>query len=250
MGDRSLLTVEQVSHRFGVDEVLAAVSFELDVGRTLALVGPSGCGKTTLLRLAGGLIEPSAGSVVNRAGRTAFMFQEPRLLPWKRVGDNIALGLRALDVGRAECARRTAAAAEQVGLDPAQLTRFPDALSGGMRQRVALARALVTRPDLLLLDEPFSALDVGLRRSLQRFLIDAGRDGVAQLLVTHDLREALRLGDALLVMASGPGRVVYASRPERPPAERDGVWIERRLDDLLTRSEVRQAFALDRMSPT
>ncbi|RFA28021.1 hypothetical protein CAI21_13670 [Alkalilimnicola ehrlichii] len=211
----------------------------------MALVGASGCGKTTLLRLAGGLAEPDTGTVSNTFARTAFMFQEPRLLPWYRAGENLTLGLKAAGIRRAERHHAALILAKRVGLEAAALAKYPHELSGGMRQRVALARALAIEPDLLLLDEPFSALDIGLRQELQNQLLAEIRDrGLAVLFVTHDLMEAVRLSHEVLVLAPEPGRIVHRRRLEASWSSRDNTWLYRHVQALLDEPAVAAAFAL------
>ncbi|QKK01474.1 MAG: ATP-binding cassette domain-containing protein [Pseudomonadota bacterium] len=239
------LRLEQIGHRFGPTAVVEDIDLCLHAGRCAALVGPSGCGKTTLLRIAAGLLEPESGRMTSRFERPACVFQEPRLLPWRRAEANIALGLEARGVGRHEAGRRARALGQRVGLNEDALTRYPHELSGGMRQRVALARALAIDPDLLLLDEPFSALDIGLRFDLQNLLLAELRErGTAALLVTHDLREALRLADELVVLTPEPGRVVMRMCPDRPRRQRDGDWLQRNLSGLLAEPAVAGAFGL------
>ncbi|MDF2628824.1 MAG: transporter related protein [Symbiobacteriaceae bacterium] len=203
-----MLKLTAISHDYGQGTVLADISLDLAPGRVLALTGPSGCGKSTLLHMAAGLVTPGAGHVSNTFRRTACVFQEPRLLPWRTARENIAFGLKALGVRGAERRSRSEALARRLGLEDA-LAKYPHQLSGGMRQRVALGRALAVEPDLLLLDEPFGALDAGRRAELQEMLLSLLRErGLAALLVTHDLAEAERLGDELVVLSGAPGRVL------------------------------------------
>jgi len=211
----------------------------------VALVGPSGCGKTTLLHLCAGLLHVREGSIDNGFSSQAFMFQQPRLLPWKTALDNIALGLAAVGMARAERERRAHELALRLGLSAVDLDRFPHQLSGGMQSRVSLARALVLEPQLLLLDEPFSALDVGLREELYRLLLAhlaARRMGV--LMITHDLMEAVRLSDEILVMAPRPGRVVGRFTLALAPGRRDEAWIHRNTARLMQQAVVRASFGL------
>ncbi|XVU21122.1 ABC transporter ATP-binding protein [Actinoplanes sp. CA-054009] len=188
--------------------VLAGVSLEVAAGEVVALLGPSGCGKSTLLRLAGGLDTPSAGTV--RVGdravngiesRCAVVFQEPRLLPWRTVEKNVAYGLPRGVTG--EKARREVAHwLEVVGLSAFARHR-PRQISGGMAQRVALARALARRPGVLLLDEPFAALDALTRLRMQDLLAEVQRTaGATVLLVTHDVDEALHLADRVVLLGT------------------------------------------------
>jgi NitT/TauT family transport system ATP-binding protein len=150
------------------------------------------------------------------------VFQEPRLLPWSDALDNAAFGLKALGVARAERRRRAAEILIRLGLEAADLSKRPAALSGGMRQRVAIARALAIEPGLILMDEPFGALDVGLRRNLQNLVRDeAGRTGLAALFVTHDIGEAVRLASRIIVLSSRPARIVadVANEPVASPPQ-------------------------------
>ncbi len=184
------------------------VSLEVPPGEFTCLIGASGCGKSTLLSLVAGLEQPTSGEVSAGGGRVAFMFQEPALFPWLTAAGNVELALRARGLGKAERRQRT----EEL-LETVHLTGFggkrPHQLSGGMRQRVALARALAQDADVLLMDEPFGALDAMTRDVLHDELdrICAGR-ALTVLFVTHNVREAVRLGDRVVVLSSRPGRVI------------------------------------------
>ena len=191
---------------------LDEVSLEVSPGELLVIIGGSGCGKSTLLRAAGGLDAPTRGrvqldgvTITAPHERIGIIFQEPRLLPWLRVADNVGFGLQ--DRPRPERQKRIAAAIERLGLaDKAGV--WPRELSGGQAQRVAIARALVTRPSVLLLDEPFSALDAFTRSELQDHLLDLWDEARPILvLVTHDIEEALVLASRIAVMRSPPGRI-------------------------------------------
>ena len=196
--------------------VLALDALSLDVapGEPVAVIGPSGCGKSTLRLLAAGLLMPSVGAVhvggsplAGPRRETALILQDFGLLPWKTVEANAGLGLQVRGVGREERRRRSAEALERVGL--ADFARaYPSELSGGMRQRLALARAVALDADLLLMDEPLSALDALKREDLQDVLLDLWRRRVhTQVLVTHSIEEAVFLGRRVLVMTPRPGRV-------------------------------------------
>ena len=208
---------------------LQGISFAAAPGEVVALVGASGCGKTTLLRLLAGLDQADAGTIAvngQAAGpgphrAVSAVFQEPRLMPWLSAGDNIGFGAPSLD--RAERASRSAALLQRVGLAGLG-DKLPKALSGGQQQRVAIARALVGRPGILLLDEPFSALDPFIRRSLHGLLLDLQRElRPTVVMVTHDVDEAVLLADRVIVMRPRPGRLaatvpVPLARPRDPDA--------------------------------
>lgn len=181
-----MLKLTDISHRYGDTPVLQQVDLTINPGERLALMGPSGCGKTTLLRIAMGLLTPTGGSVENTFRKTVVVFQEPRLLPWRTALENVNL---VLGDGKStlEQARR---ALEQVNLSDA-LHKYPRELSGGMQQRVSLARALAAEGDLLILDEPFKAMDEALR---DQVIALVARTDAAILLVTHEEEEAAALG--------------------------------------------------------
>lgn len=174
------------------------------------------------------------------------MFQDHRLLPWRRAIDNIAYGLKARGINRDsrhETARRLG---HRMGPDDEDLTKFPHELSGGMRQRVSLARALAIDPDLLLLDEPFTALDVGLRRDLQDLVISLiNEHGLSGVFVTHDLSEAVRLSDEIVVLAPDPGWIVYRQQTALPSTRRDETYVFRAVGELMQVPAVNAAFRID-----
>ncbi|AFR50090.1 MULTISPECIES: ABC transporter ATP-binding protein [Gordonia] len=194
--------VEHASLRYGDNVVLRDVSLRVGAREIVALIGRSGSGKSTLLRLLAGLSTTESGSV-RTAGHPAVSFQEPRLFPWRTVLQNVAFGLVREKVGKTEARERARRTLDEVGLSD-KTGAWPAQLSGGQAQRVSLARALVARPQLLLLDEPFGALDALTRRTMHELLIRLWRDnGFGALLVTHDVDEALRLADRVVVLAGG-----------------------------------------------
>jgi sulfonate transport system ATP-binding protein len=222
-----LLRLRGVSHAWpgATRPTLAGIDLELAAGEIVVVVGASGCGKTTLVRLLAGLERPRSGSIAldgePLAGphpRIGVVFQEPRLLPWLSVAGNVAFGLQALP--RAEREARVARALAEVQLDGFG-ARWPRELSGGQAQRVAIARALAPEPELVLMDEPFSALDPATRGALQDHVaaLWSHRRG-ALLLVTHDVDEAVRLADRIVVLAPHPGRVAAQLRIELPRPRR------------------------------
>lgn len=239
-----MLTLTAITHHYGSTPVLEQVSLRVKPGQVVVLTGPSGCGKTTLLHIAAGLVAPCAGVVENHFRQTAYIFQEPRLLPWRTTLDNIAFGLKARGMPKAERHHVAQALAEQLGLAEAH-AKYPHQLSGGMRQRVALGRALAIDADMLLMDEPFSALDVGLRRELQDLLLRLlAERGLAALFVSHDLAEAVRLGDELLVLSRAPGRIVHRWRQDCPPTGRDAGYVYATVAALVREPAVAASFGL------
>ena len=184
---RRMLELKNVCLSYGKLEVLKNISLRLAHGERVALMGPSGCGKTSLLRVSAGLQKPYSGSVINSAERTAIVFQEPRLLPWLSAEDNVKL---TIPTG-AKTSSHPVNWLEKLGIAEAAKKR-PDELSGGMQQRVALARALAYEADLLLLDEPFKALDACTKENIIKTI--SGSTDAAIILVTHDAGEAAALG--------------------------------------------------------
>jgi NitT/TauT family transport system ATP-binding protein len=211
----AVISLRQVDKRFDTGvQALSAVSLEVRAGEFVALLGPSGCGKSTVLRLVAGLEPASAGAVdapalrSDAASTTAFVFQEPTLMPWATVFDNVWLPLRLLGQGREPAAALVRQVLARVGLAEFERAR-PAQLSGGMKMRASIARALVTQPQVLLMDEPFAALDDITRQRLNADLLQWWQQqGMAALFVTHSVAEAVFLSQRVLVMAARPGRVV------------------------------------------
>jgi NitT/TauT family transport system ATP-binding protein len=218
----SALSLDQIGHAYFGRTVIDHVSLAIAPGEVVALVGPSGSGKSTLVQIAAGLIAPQRGSVTRSYRRHAVVFQEPRLLAWADAASNIGYALRRQGASSAERRRRIAEAAAQVDLAEADLDKFPSELSGGMKQRVAIARAIVARPDFIYFDEPFSALDVGLRRRMQAFTLSAlAGANAGALFVTHDISEAVRMAHRILVLASDGAGIAGERAPPDVPLHRD-----------------------------
>jgi NitT/TauT family transport system ATP-binding protein len=191
-------------------QALANVSLDVEAGEFLSVLGPSGCGKSTLLRLIAGLIQPSGGTIDSSVGRAelGFVFQEPTLMPWATALANVALPLKLQGVARGEREAQAAEALGNVGLKGFERT-WPRELSGGMKMRVSIARALVTEPRLLLMDEPFAALDEITRHRLNADLLELWqRSKVTVVFVTHSVFESVFLSQRIAVMAARPGRVL------------------------------------------
>ncbi len=239
-----MLVLDRIYYQYDRSSILDGISLSIAPGKILCLTGPSGCGKTTLLKIAAGLITPSAGVVNNGFAGTAYVFQEPRLLPWQTTQENIAFGLKARGVPQPKRDHISQLLAQQLGLEQA-LKHYPHQLSGGMQQRVALGRALAINPDLLLLDEPFNGLDVGRRREFQEILLQLLSEyNLAACIISHDLAEAVRLGDLILVMSPSPSRIVYQWQSQLSPAARDEAFIFREVTQLLAIPEVSRCFGL------
>jgi NitT/TauT family transport system ATP-binding protein len=240
------LSIENLYHKYGIVEVLNNINLDVRSGETVALVGQSGCGKSTLLHLIAGLLTCSEGRIRQPFERLACMFQSPRLLPWQSAQDNIAQGLKARGMGRQERHQAAQILASRLGLAQEDLLKYPHELSGGMQSRVSLARALIVEPELLLLDEPFSALDIGLKLELYQLLrqhVEHKRTTV--IMITHDLMEAVRLADRILMMAPEPGRILAQYPLEQPHEQRDDAWIYQTSAKLLQEPLVRFGFELD-----
>lgn len=206
--------------------VLQDINLEIHKEEFVALVGPSGCGKSTLLNIASGLLEPTSGQVKfvdvepNYHPRMSIVFQETGLFPWRKVDENIAFGLETLGLPAKEIQERIQHFTELVGLKGFEKS-YPHQLSGGMRQRVGIARALAIEPDLLLMDEPFSALDAQTRTIMQEELVTLWeKTRLTTLYVTHNIQEAVMLADRVVLLSRRPGKVSKIISIDIPRAER------------------------------
>jgi NitT/TauT family transport system ATP-binding protein len=227
-----------VSMVYGMREVLTNINLSVTRGDFLTIVGPSGCGKTTLLRAIAGLVKPTSGSVYfdgrvisEPQTELAIVFQDYNraLLPWRTVSRNVALALQARNIPKSEYAARIGKQLEMLGLK-AYAEHFPAQLSGGLQQRVQIARALALEPQILLMDEPFGALDAITRQRLQDQLLEIwSATKTTVIFITHDLEEALYLGDRIIVLEANPGRIA-ADVP---------VELDRPRNQLTTREDAR-----------
>jgi NitT/TauT family transport system ATP-binding protein len=207
-----LLSISKLNKSYGDVEALREIALSVDEGEFVSIVGPSGCGKSTLMEIVGGLVEPSSGDISIAGNPVAgtdpavgIVFQQESTFPWRTVAENVEFGLEM--TGGADRARRAQEMIELVGLGGFE-TRYPSELSGGMRQRVAIARTLVMEPRLILMDEPFGALDEQTRLILGEELLRIREaTGATVLFITHSFDEALLLSDRIVVMTARPGRV-------------------------------------------
>ncbi|MEM1112532.1 MAG: ABC transporter ATP-binding protein [Pseudomonadota bacterium] len=215
MTQAPLISLDGLVKRFGDGpETLTDISLSLARGEFLAMIGPSGCGKSTLLKLMAGLLEPTSGKLLVGGGKPAdsrgklgYVFQDANLLPWSNILDNVALPLKLAGMEDTKRAERAQAMLELVGLGHVS-EKYPRELSGGMRMRVSIARALATEPEILLLDEPFGALDEMTRDSLNEELLRLRElQGWTGVFVTHSVSEAVFLSSRVLVLSANPGRV-------------------------------------------
>jgi NitT/TauT family transport system ATP-binding protein len=223
---RGAIDIEGLEVRFkGAPEVIALRGLDLSIrgGEIVSVIGPNGSGKSTMLRVIAGLIRPTSGEarldgrpILRPDPRIGLVFQEPRLLPWRSVARNVAYPAELEGLGGAELRERTAEQIRRVGLTGVENLR-PAELSGGMRQRAALARALILEPDVLLLDEPFSALDAMTRDRFNVELLNLwGRLRTTIVVVTHSIPEAIFLADRVIVLSERPGRVIAEVRVDLP----------------------------------
>ncbi|CAM5188038.1 ABC transporter ATP-binding protein [Oligella ureolytica] len=198
------LQLQNIEKSLMGETIVEDFNLELAAGQVICLYGPSGCGKTTILRLIAGLIAPNRGQISNSFQRLRYLFQEHRLLPWRSLWDNILLTHPQPTAATTQEQARLLLT--KLHLQPEDYEKYPDELSGGMRQRAALVRALLCEPDLLLMDEPFSALDYELKLQLYAWLQSYIVNGMSVVVVTHDRFEALQLADKIYILPQKPAR--------------------------------------------
>lgn len=255
------IKINDVSITFGEGEeqhqAVHNTSLTVDVGQFVCILGPSGCGKSTLLNAVAGYVKPTTGEVrvddqlIQKPGPDRGMvFQQYSLLPWKTVAENVSFGPRMAGVKGKEISQTTNTFLSMVGLLKFA-NHYPAELSGGMQQRVGIARALANYPSVLLMDEPFGALDAQTRLTMQENLLDIWRDfGTTVLFVTHDVDEAVFLADRVLIMSAAPGRIVKdltinLPRPRNIDMATDPVYIQNRKECLeIIREESRRSFEM------
>jgi NitT/TauT family transport system ATP-binding protein len=244
----AIIRFDRVGVRFGDQAIFDDLSFTIGAGEFVCILGPSGCGKSTALRLIGDLLPASAGAIEVAGAppgqswdKLAYVFQAPRLVPWRNALGNVMLGmeLRQLAIGKAEMEALALSNLELVGL-ARDAAKYPRVLSGGERQRVAIARALSVRPMIILMDEPFSALDVNTRQRLRSELLAIWRaTGKTIVFVTHDIEEALLLADRILLLSAKPTRLLQtiAIEDARPRRLEAGNALGRWRDQLVAAFE-------------
>jgi len=233
-----MLEFKKVTKSFGKRTILENVSIRLENNGILAILGPSGIGKTTILRIAAGTIKPDAGEIQSDLRRIGFIFQEPRLLPWRSALANVTLVLKGNKMlTHNDQIEMAMFMLERLGLKGFE-HYYPAQLSGGMRQRVAIARAFVVEPDLLLMDEPFTGLDLELKASLQKMLIQLLTwRPTAIIHVTHEPQDAVLFADSAIILAGEPGRITAKIDFERKRENRDLFYVQEqaaKLAEMLT----------------
>jgi NitT/TauT family transport system ATP-binding protein len=233
VSDLPAITARNIAKHFGSFVAMERINFEVSVGRFASIVGPSGCGKSTLLNIIAGLIPPSAGEIevfgqrlagLNR--RASYMFQRDALLPWKTVLANIQFGLRLRGQSREQVLEKAQVWVRRIGLEGFG-DHYPHQLSGGMRKRVAMAQSWIVEPDLMLMDEPFSALDVHTRMRMETEILGLwSSSSTTVVFVTHDLEEAIALSDEVFLLSAAPRTCLVGRYPIALPRPRNLIDIK------------------------
>ena len=218
-----MLKVEKLRCSLMGDDIVRDLDLTIQAGEAVCLYGPSGCGKTTVLRIIAGLIDFDSGLIEQGFRRISYLFQEPRLLPWRTLWENVLLTTPQPESGAVR--ERVRAILQRLHLAEADWRKYPHELSGGMRQRAALARALAGEPDLLLLDEPFSALDYELKLGLYRWMNELVDGGMAVIMVSHDRYEALKLAQRIYLLDHKPAHCRRVVELAAPFAERGEDFV-------------------------
>ena len=220
-----MLELQNLEYEILRDKVVRDFSLKVGLGEVVTLFGASGCGKTTILRLISGLIDPRKGKTINKFNKTTYLFQENRLLEWKNALDNVLLVMDEPDE------KAVLELFARLGLSQKDALKYPDELSGGMRQRVAFVRAIVTKPDLLLMDEPFSGLDYDMKEILIDIVTRRVEEGMSVVLVTHDRMEAARMSSKICFLASKGAVIERELELDRAFSQRDFAYASGVIDE-------------------
>lgn len=225
---RPLIEFKHVRQTYGKQVVIKDFSLQIKSGEIVVLFGPSGCGKTTILNLAVDVLQPSSGSIEKHTDALGYVFQEPRLLPWRTILDNVKFVVNKQDITD-EQAMKTL---QQVGLE-SYAEYYPNKLSGGMKQRVSIARALVAKPEMILMDEPFSALDLVRKQELQEDVIQMmNEQNIGILYVTHDAKEAVKMADRFMILTPYACQMEKEMMLTRHRCERDDTYLQEKYEEL------------------
>jgi len=242
------LDLKNISFSYEKDKkVLNNISLSINSTQIVSLVGVSGSGKTTLFDIAQRNKKPNSGEVINSFETLSFVFQETRLLPWKNLIDNIMFSLIESKEDKKTIEKKAKDMALALGLEENDFQKYPKHLSGGMAQRVSIARALVTKPDILFLDEPFSALDIGIKKEIFNILIDlCKKEDIALFFITHELSDAIKLSDKILLMDKKDSGSIIQNSIEltTPQNKRDSKYVYQKMVELLENKNIKDIFCL------